>query len=266
MGNDSNKDCEAKNCSHFINKNKLHLYKGKFLTAIISCTVCIIILFLLFLLSYSKSQDKIVGLHKECNDIAIKDLKSLTLTKDSTIHLDKIVIDIVEENQQKSLSLLELQYNKLQNDFTILSLWAGILMIVFLIFSIYSMFKVDEMQKQGRSYLDKMEEISTKSKEISAKIEKQATEKIKALENSTTAEMNKLSGEYDKRIKELENKISEILKDFESSVNTKTSEFQKISEKYRDEMKKTSEQNNQVLENFVQMIVSSNSSSKELKD
>ncbi len=90
--------------------------------------------------------------------------------------------------------MLELQYNKLQHDFTVLSLWAGILMIVFLIFSIYSIFKVDEMQKkQGRDYLDKMEDFSIKAKENSGNIEKQAAKKIKSLNDQADDEIKKLS-------------------------------------------------------------------------
>ena len=124
------------------------------------------------------------------DNLTNKYLKSLTLTKDSTISLDQVVIDIVEEKQKESLSLLELQYNKLQHDFTILSLWAGILMIVFLIFSIYSMFKVDEMQKQGRDYLNTMEGFSIEAKNISDSIEDKANEEISSLEERTTKAMN----------------------------------------------------------------------------
>lgn len=115
-------------------ENRLSLYKGKFLFSIIAFTVAVIILFILFHVSYVNSQERIVSIHQNfCKDIAGR-LESLTVENDSTVVLDKVISDLIAENQKNTLSLLELQYNKLQSDFAILSLWAGVLMIVFLIF------------------------------------------------------------------------------------------------------------------------------------
>lgn len=172
------------------------------------------------------------------DNLTNKYLKSLTLTKDSTISLDQVVIDIVEEKQKESLSLLELQYNKLQHDFTILSLWAGILMIVFLIFSIYSMFKVDEMQKQGRDYLNTMEGFSIEAKNISDSIEDKANEEISSLEERTTKAMNGLSTESKKQLDDLKNTIDKLQSEFESSVKTKAREFEKTVETYKKSLNK----------------------------
>lgn len=275
---DKLKKCDTKNCSHYINKNRLHLYKGKFLCSVIICTICIIVLFFLFLLSHSNSQDKIVSLHKEfSNELTNKYLKSLTLTKDSTIRLDNIVIDIIKENQKESLSLLELQYNKIQNDFTVLSLWAGILMIVFLIFSIYSMFKTDEMQKQGREYLNKMEEFSQKAKETSESIEEQVSSQIAALEKNTVEEMQKLSDESQRQLSQLQTKITDLQKTFETAVSTKTSEFEnsvtaKTNEfdisvqQYKNMLEATSKRNDKLFTQLVNAIRDTSSSNKDEKE
>lgn len=270
--------CKTENCSHYIDKDRLHLYKGKFLCSIIICTVCIIGLFSLFLLSNSSSQDKIVSLHENfCNDLANKYLKSLTLTNDSTIRLDDIVVDIVQESQKNSLSLLELQYNKIQNDFTVLSLWAGILMIVFLIFSIYSMFKTDEMQKQGREYLNKMEEFSKKARETSESIEEQATSQIAALEKNTVEEMQKLSDESKKQLSQLQVKIAELQKIFENAVSTKTIEFEnsvtaktnefEISvQQYKSMLEANSKRNDKLFNQLVNAIRNTDSNIKDEKE
>lgn len=256
--------CENNNCSHYINKNRLHLYKGKFLFSIIICTICVIGIFVLFQLNYSNSQDKIVEVQENFyNNLTNKYLKSLTITKDSTISLDQVVIDIVQENQKESLSLLELQYNKLQHDFTVLSLWAGILMIVFLIFSIYSMFKVDEMQKQGRDYLKTMEENSTKAKEISDSIEIKANEKIVSLENRTIEEMSKLSDEYRKQVDELKATINRLKSEFETSVKAKTAEFETSVQKHKGELEQSSKRNEELFSQLVAAIRETGSSSKE---
>lgn len=267
--------CEQTNCSHYINKENLHLYKGKFLFSIIICTICIIGLFFFYQLSYSNSQDKIVSINQNfCENITNKYLKSLTLTKDSTICLDNVVIDIIEEQQKESLSLLELQYNKIQNDFTILSLWAGILMIVFLIFSIYSMFKIDEMQKQGREHLNRMEDFSTKAKGISDNLKQQAESQIEALEKSTIEEMEKLSTESKKQLSELKKEIAELQNtfekavstktaEFESSVKTKTSEFEASIEQYKNMLEDSSNRNKELFTQLVNAIRNTDSDTKE---
>lgn len=254
----------SENCSHYIDKKHLHLYKNKFLGSIILCTLAIIILFFLYHLSYSNSQDKIIEVQKTfCDNLTNKYLKSLTITKDSTISLDQVVIDIVEEKQKESLSLLELQYNKLQHDFTVLSLWAGILMIVFLIFSIYSIFKVDEMQKQGRDYLDKMEDFSIEAKNISDSIEEQANQEISSLEERTTGAMGRLSTESEKQLNDLKNTIDKLQSEFESSVKTKTGEFEEAVETYKEELKQSSLNNDLLFQQLFKTLKETDSSSKQ---
>lgn len=260
MEEDKKIECKNTNCSHYIDKDRLHLYKGKFLFSIIICTLCIIGIFVLFQLSYSNSQDKIVKIQKEfCDNLTSRYLKSLTLTKDSTISLDKVVIDIVEENQKGSLSLLELQYNKLQHDFTVLSIWAGILMIVFLIFSIYSMFKVDEMQKQGREYLEKMEDTSQKAGTISNTLTQQSQEKINEIDKRAKEEMDKLSQEYKRQLNDLKQEMERLQNEFGETVSKETTEFKKLVQDYQDKLKENSIKNEQLISYFVKAIGDSSS-------
>lgn len=44
-------------------------------------------------------------------------------------------------------SLLQLEFNKIQNEYEALEIWAGILTVVFLIFSFYSLFKTEQIGK-----------------------------------------------------------------------------------------------------------------------
>lgn len=50
----------SENCSHYIDKKRLHLYKGKFLISIIVCTICIIAIFVLFHLNYREVKIKLL--------------------------------------------------------------------------------------------------------------------------------------------------------------------------------------------------------------
>lgn len=64
--------------------------------------------------------------------------------------------------QSETKALLELEFNKIQNEYETLALWAGILTIVFLIFSFYSMFKTEELLKQGKQGLSDLDSIREK--------------------------------------------------------------------------------------------------------
>lgn len=64
--------------------------------------------------------------------------------------------------QAETKALLELEFNKIQNEYETLALWAGILTIVFLIFSFYSMFKTEELLKQGRVGVKELSDLKTK--------------------------------------------------------------------------------------------------------
>jgi len=62
----------------------------------------------------------------------------------------------ISQIQMESKTLLDLEFTKIQNEYESLTLWAGILTVVFLIFSFYSLFKADDLVKQGREGLDKL--------------------------------------------------------------------------------------------------------------
>lgn len=68
--------------------------------------------------------------------------------------------------QMENKSLLELEFNKIQNEYQTLAVWSGVLMIVFLIFSFYSFFKTDDLVKQGRDGLREIGEIKKEGIEI----------------------------------------------------------------------------------------------------
>ncbi len=65
--------------------------------------------------------------------------------------------------QNDTKNQLSLEFNKLQNEYYTLQLWGGILTIVFLIFTFYSLFKTDDLMKQGHDGLEKLNEQREKS-------------------------------------------------------------------------------------------------------
>lgn len=57
---------------------------------------------------------------------------------------------------QETKDLLEMQFAKIRQESESLQIWIGILTLVFLVFSFYSFFKVDEIMRQGRDGLNEL--------------------------------------------------------------------------------------------------------------
>ena len=69
--------------------------------------------------------------------------------------------------------LLELEFNKIQHEYDVLAFWGGILTIVFLIFSFYSLFKGEEMNRQANEALRDLRRIKTEAEKKSTEIDTQ---------------------------------------------------------------------------------------------
>jgi len=78
---------------------------------------------------------------------------------------DKVIVDKKDAMiNEDTKNLLELQYAKIQHEYQELQVWCGILTVIFLIFSFYSVFKADDLIKQGKTGLKELEEIKNSGK------------------------------------------------------------------------------------------------------
>jgi hypothetical protein len=98
----------------------------------------------------------------------INALKPDTLA--GTYQIDPVVLQQIERNQSYTHELLELQFERQQAERNILEIWGAVITIVFLVFSLYSSFRIDEMQKQAQSTLNKLEALHAKAENESANI------------------------------------------------------------------------------------------------
>lgn len=251
---ENNKECNKINCAHFIDKSKTKFYKSKFLISIIIGTIVAIVLFIIFAISYNSSQNEIIEIHSKFSKETESYLKSLALGNDSTTLIYESIISRINEKNNAIAAMMEIQYNKIQNDFSLLSLWAGLLTIVFLIFSIYSIFKVDEMQKQGREYLNQIVDISSKAKDTSRQIDELYEKKIAKLNKQTNEELNKLKAETNKSLSEINRKINQISSSFQEEVNNKTTEFNKTTEETIQIINKAAKENQDLLMKLITLI------------
>lgn len=136
-------------------------------------------------------------------------------------------------------------------------------MIVFLIFSIYSMFKVDEMQKQGRSLLENMESARDKANKISEEIENDSAKKIAELDTKASIVIEGVQLNAEVKIKEVEEKINNLHLMFSESVKQKTSDFENAIDKYKTQLDDAVKANSDLIAGLISVIQNNFSSSKE---
>lgn len=126
-----------------------------------------------------------------------------------------------QKHQEEVKALLELQFNKIQNEYETQEIWTGILTIVFLIFSFYSLFKSEEMERQGKVALHSIEES-----------EKGAKKALGSIEADKTTKLNEIKDDYDKWIKKEEEKVAQNVGEVQSNLSNQiTSEINTITEK-----------------------------------
>lgn len=140
------------------------------------------------------------------------------------------MVERIEFQQNSILHQLELQSDSLSSDFTLLSVWAGVLMLVFLIFSIYSVFKTDELMKQSRADIEKIEANSQKANELLESIQKKADKALSEInavalkesndlkENAKTT-IGQIKTEVDKAIEEKTNLFLRQCNDYMTQLN-----------------------------------------------
>lgn len=123
---------------------------------------------------------------------------------------DSLLINRQLANSQHATNeLLELNFNRIQHEYTVLALWAGVLMIVFLIFSFYSLYKTDDIAKQGK---ESLREIVEKGDDVLSGLKEQ--QKSLMVEAKTTI------AQINKETRESQNKMDTLAETFRGRIST----------------------------------------------
>ena len=133
-------------------------------------------------------------------------------------------------------SMLDLEFNKIQNEFEALEIWTGIITVIFLIFSFYSLFKTEQLEQQGKTALKLINDTQTKGDDLLKALEKEKVDKIAAIDNefkewtrskgaSVRRLLDKKSQEYQSQLaEEYKNEYDNKLKEVTAEINKKASE------------------------------------------
>lgn len=165
-------------CSGKEQSKQLSIFNFSARHRFVSCILVVVVLafgsFCFLAYNYRQAQNDIVELQR-------KDAKILeSLLYSQSNHQRRVAYDIekiselLDRHQNRVESLLEIEYNKLQADFNVLMLWASSLMIVFLVFSLYSIFKTDEMLGKAENEANRIHQLLAESNQACENITNQA--------------------------------------------------------------------------------------------
>jgi methyl-accepting chemotaxis protein len=168
-------------------------YRWQFIGSLIVVSLIAIICYVCLAHSYRQRLDRI-------EEIQVEDGKQLTNlfktipynNRALAVETDKISRTL-EDHEQRMESLMELEFEKLQNDFNFISLWAGIITIVFLIFSIYSIFKTDEMLKKSETVYEKIKRNAEVIGDMTKSIQSKYQEELGTLKKGADDYMNEMA-------------------------------------------------------------------------
>ena len=84
------------------------------------------------------------------------------------------VILKLQDNEEAIKNILEQEYNKIQSEYESVEIWVGVITVVFLIFSFYSLFKTEQFEKLSREashrILGKAEDWERKEKDYDKQV------------------------------------------------------------------------------------------------
>lgn len=116
--------------------------------------------------------------------------------------------------EMQTKSMIDLHLNKVEHEYSNLTIWAAILTILFLVFSFYSIYKMDELIQQGNEGVKDIRSLKKSGEDL-----------IEKLEETSKSEIEKTRNQIDDFIKEQQTRMVQTVSYFENENTRKLSEI-----------------------------------------
>ena len=196
--------------------------------------------------AFKNSQEKIVSEHVKHIakvDSIFYDMKTVILSNDTgTIANAQALLSQLQNDsalfrreillsQEEMNNMITLHIDKIDNDYSQIGIWGGILSIIFLIFGFFAIFKIEETKTEARNVLDDVKE---KGKDAVNEVQNQASELNKFI-NDNRQEHNtfigKKTSEFEELVKNIKNTQTQS-KDRLQSINELLGDVESKNERY----------------------------------
>ena len=177
-----------------------------------------------------------------------KEIESLHEKYDEKLLKDSLRLSAEREliNEQTK-AMIDLHLNKIEHEYSNITLWAAVLTILFLVFSFYSVFKADELIKQGTDGLKEIKRIKTQGEQTVEKLKTEGEDilgqtktKIDATMTRQLRGMIEFNKEFEIKKSEIDCKYNECLgslaavnENFSAQVNDTLKKFESEMENLR---------------------------------
>lgn len=144
-------------------------------------------------------------------------------------HKTKLLQDSIRLNAERVLlegqikNMVDLHLNKIEHEYNNITLWAAILTILFLVFSFYSIYKMDELIQQGRDGVLDIKQLKSdgeeRIKDIAADLRRQNAAYTRQLKKSLSNQSKEI----------LENSMADgrtILQEYDEKMRSRILEFE----------------------------------------
>lgn len=148
-------------------------------------------------------------------------------------------------------TMVDLHLNKIEHEYSNITMWAAILTILFLVFSFYSIFKMDELLQQGNEGVKDIRRLKREGEQEVDKL-KSATKTLvknteKMVDTFIIEQQDRIKATFQvvmKRTDDIEKKSNDSLNNFDKQRKTLDEEFQRISKEYENRIKQLLDEKN----------------------
>jgi ElaB/YqjD/DUF883 family membrane-anchored ribosome-binding protein len=98
--------------------------------------------------------------------------------------------------EEQTKTMVDLHLNKVEHEYSNLTIWAAVLTILFLVFSFYSIYKMDELIQQGNEGVKDIRRLKNSSEDI-----------IERLENNSKCEIEKTRNQINEFVSEQQQRM-----------------------------------------------------------
>lgn len=176
------------------------------------------------------------------------------------------------EGQTKAM--IDLHLDKIEHEYSNITMWGAILTILFLVFSFYSLYKIDELIKQGQEGVGKINEMKKEGEESIKQLKDDKKETFDNINKQIFEMTNTLSEEQQQKFIDLEKQlqgriqnVAEYLNAIRIELNNKSKDllddyrrqFANITENYK-------ENSNSQQQELKQIVIQANRILAELED
>lgn len=219
---------KTENGDHQPMKSKIDSRVIIYTVIIVVCSIVSVCFHLYHARQYAVRQQQIVRVYEKSME---------TLSNQISQNKSRLIEQIAEgyqKQQSEVKALLELGFNKIQNEYETQEIWTAVLTIVFLIFSFYSLFKSEQLERQGQESLDTIRDVEKRAKFAYDKIEKEKSKKINSIQSQYNEWKAQKQRDIAESLRKSEDDLKEIIKnEREKSVNDLKSDYVRISTQFK---------------------------------